>query len=94
MNAVRLDVKSRHKANDCFQNNGQTAQHNGHPGNIEGQGLDPHQAAKHRRTGQRQKHNILPDTAQLQKRLQLFHNAFHEETPLFYTQWGIGILYL
>ena len=91
---IRLDVKGRHKADDRFQHNGQTAQHNGHPSNIKGQGLDPHQAAKHRRTGQRQKHNILPDAAQLQKRLQLFHNAFHEETPLFHTQRGIGILYL
>ena len=89
---VRLDVKSRHQADDGLQHNGHAAQDDGDPRHIKGEGLPFRQAADHRDAGDHQQRHVLFDAAPLQQPLQFFHQCLHVvSSPLYRTGYGYNM---
>ena len=63
---IGFDVKGGHQSNDGLQDDGNSAEHNGHPGQIKRQGPYTAQTEHHCDSRDHQQGDILFDAAQLQ----------------------------
>ena len=78
---IRFDIKRGDKPDDRFQNDGQTAENDRDPRHIKRKRLKFQKTAYDCDARDRKQDNILFDSAERQKMLQLFHNLFHEQAP-------------